>query len=206
MRLSLLPLVSLLCLAAGWAHADPRATLDNFFSRLETLSGDFEQTVFDDRGQVIQSSSGTLELLRPGRFRWTYTQPFERLIISDGQFLWVYDRELEQATVKRVGEALGVAPIMLLSQPRALADDFLVMEEVREGDIDWVELKPKVQDTDFVRVRIGLNAEGVQALDLHDQFGQRTEVRFSNLRYNTELPPSLFRFEVPPGVDVIGPG
>jgi outer membrane lipoprotein carrier protein len=195
-----------LAVAPAYAQPDPRTRLNDFFSALETLDGRFDQTVFDDRGEVIQRSSGRLELLRPGRFRWSYAEPFERLIISDGQFLWVYDPELAQATVRRIGDALGVAPIMLLSQPRALADDFLVMDAQREGDLDWVELKPKVQDTDFVRVRIALDAQGVRALDLYDQFGQRTEVRFSDLNYNTEVAPSRFRFEVPAGVDVIGPG
>lgn len=189
---------------ALWA-GEARDRLDSFFSDVVTLDARFVQEVIDDTGQVIQTSSGTVQLLRPGRFRWDYATPFRQLIVADGQYLWVYDSELEQATVREMGTALGAAPIMLLSQPRSVDEDFVVLEEVASGGLEWVELQPKVRDTDFIQIRIGLDAQGIREMELTDQFDQRTVIRFEELALNIDIPASRFRFDVPPGVDVIGP-
>lgn len=197
-------LVLLLLLASAPAPAgEARDRLDHFFATVVTLKARFEQSVIDEQGQLIQDSAGEVMLLRPGRFRWDYERPFKQLIVADGQFLWVYDSELAQATVKPLGNALGAAPIMLLSEPRPLTEDFIVLEEGSEGAVQWVELKPKLQDTDFVRIRIGLDEAGIREMRLWDQFGQQTAIRFRDLELNIEIPPSRFRFDVPPGVDVI---
>ena len=198
--------VLILVLALTPAHAkEARKRLDSFFTNVVTLDGRFSQVVVDERGEVIQESSGKVKLLRPGRFRWDYEKPFKQLIVSDGQYLWIYDSELAQATVKELGEALGTAPIMLLSEPRSLEEDFIMYDGGPAEGLEWVELQPKVADTDFKRIRFGLDQRGVQRMVLFDQFGQQTIIRFQGVKFNTEIPASAFRFDVPPGVDVIGP-
>jgi outer membrane lipoprotein carrier protein len=193
-------------LAADLAAGEARDRLDAFFSDVVTLDARFAQQVIDDTGQIVQESSGTVQLLRPGRVRWDYETPFKQLIVADGQYLWVYDSELAQATVRELGTALGAAPIMLLSQRRSIDEDFVVLEEVAAEGLEWVELKPKVRDTDFLQVRIGMDPEGIRAMELTDQFEQRTVIRFEDVSINGDIPASRFRFDVPPGVDVIGPG
>ncbi len=194
----------LLCVfVTGAAAGEARKRLDHFFNAVISLDGRFSQEVLDEKGKTIQSASGTLKLLRPGRFRWDYQEPFKQLIIADGQFLWVYDSELEQATVKSIDQALGTAPIMLLSEIRSPDDDFIVLEESASEGLEWVTLQPKIVDTDFVNIRFGMDKHGIRRMILHDQFGQRTIIRFDKLKFNADIPPSAFRFEVPPGVDVI---
>lgn len=178
--------------------------LSRFFTDVATMSGRFEQTVRDETGELIQEASGEVQLLRPGRFRWDYERPFKQQIVSNGQYLWVYDSELAQASVRPLAEALGAAPIMLLSEPRPLNEDFVVVSESTEGDIQWLELAPKVRDTDFVRIHIGLDKSGIHEMRLYDQFGQQTAIRFKDLELNGLIPASRFRFKVPAGVDVIG--
>lgn len=175
-----------------------------FLSEIGSLDGDFRQEVFDNRGDLVQQSSGRLKLLRPGRFKWEYILPYEQLIVADGQFLWIFDPELDQATVKPIGDALGSTPIMLLSQPRSVKDDFFVFDNGQDGELDWVELHPKVTDTDFKSVRFYLNDVGVQRMLLVDQFDQQTYVHLENVKVNVNIPASAFRFNAPPGVDVIG--
>lgn len=177
--------------------------LNYFFSGVVTMQGSFTQTVVDDNGDLVQEAAGTLKLLRPGRFRWDYQTPFKQLIVSDGQFLWIYDEELAQATVRDIGAALGATPIMLLSEIRPVEEDFTVINEVTEGDLDWVDLAPKMSDTDFRRIRFGLDSVGLRQMILHDQFGQKTTIVFSQIRINEEVAASAFRFQVPPGVDLI---
>lgn len=199
----LILLVSVL-LSPVISAGEAQERLNRFFSDVATLSGHFEQTVRDETGVLIQEASGEVQLLRPGRFRWDYEEPFKQQIVSDGQYLWVYDSELSQASVRPLGEALGAAPIMLLSEPRPLNEDFVVVEESSEGPVQWLELAPKVRDTDFVRIRIGLDETGIHEMRLFDQFGQQTAIRFEDLQLNGSIPASRFRFKVPAGVDVIG--
>lgn len=202
MRLLLLSL--LLFLATPASAGEARDRLNRFFADVETLEARFAQTVRDDRGQVIQESAGSVSLLRPGRFRWDYERPFKQLIVADGQFLWTYDAELAQATVKPLGEALGASPIMLLAEPRPLTEDFVVVGESEESGLQWVDLSPKVRDTDFDRIRIGLDEQGIREMKLPDHFGQETVIVFDRLKLNGDIPAARFRFTVPAGVDVIG--
>ena len=181
-----------------------KARLNEFFTQTQTIRGEFVQRVVDTEGQLVQESNGTVELLRPGRFRWEYLSPFSQLIVADGQYLWIYDKELEQATVRLIDKVFGNAPIMLLSETRAVDEDFIVEGAEVQGDLVWLTLRPIVEDTDFNRIMFGLDDTGLKRLVLNDQFGQRTIIKFENLIFNDKIPPSTFRFEVPPGVDVIG--
>lgn len=192
----------LIAAQAAWAGRG-QERLDFFFQNVVTLKSEFSQVVTDEGGLVVQEASGTMKLLRPGRFRWDYEKPFKQTIVSDGQFLWIYDEELAQATVKEIGTALGATPIMLLSEIRPVEEDFTIIEETSEGDLDWVELVPKTTDTDFRRIRFGMDSEGMKKMVLFDQFGQKTVISFHQMRVNEEVAASAFRFEVPPGVDLI---
>jgi len=194
-----------LILLTGVAWADTASDrLDYFFKSVGSLTSNFTQTVRDEKGDLVREAKGTFSLLRPGRFRWDYIAPNEQSIISDGQYLWIYDKELAQVTVKELGKALGSSPILLLSEPRAVKEDFVIAESYEADGLAWVELFPKVKDTDFNKILVGLNNEGVKEMQLFDQFGQHTSIRFDQVRINQPLQASRFSFVIPPGVDVIG--
>jgi outer membrane lipoprotein carrier protein len=204
MRVFFLSLMALTFLT-GVAWADTASDrLDYFFKSVGSLTANFSQTVRDEKGDLVREAKGTFSLLRPGRFRWDYTAPNEQSIISDGQYLWIYDKELAQVTVKELGKALGSSPILLLSEPRAVKEDFIIAESYEADGLAWIELLPKVKDTDFNKILVGLNNEGVKEMQLFDQFGQHTSIRFDQVRINQPLQASRFSFVIPPGVDVIG--
>jgi len=207
MLLRLIAAVSLLvCLVPG-AQAQTISglqRLETFTAQLESLRAQFVQSLFDAQGKTVQESRGTVLLQRPGRFRWEYRLPYEQLIVADGEKLWVYDSELQQVTVKELDNALGNAPIMLLSERRPLQEDFIIHDlQPREG-LQWVELEPRVKDTDFTRITLGMDEQGMKVMELRDSFGQATEVRFENLEINVEPAAGSFVFEPPAGVDIIG--
>lgn len=200
MRLFLLLLLMPLLSFASTA----RDTLDDFFTNVATFEADFQQFVYDENGTELQESRGHVRLLRPGRFRWDYQAPIPQMILSDGQFLWIYDEDLAQATVKPISEALGASPILLLSEPRRLDDDFIVLDESEEQGTYWVELKPKLSDTEFELMWFGLRDGLLSEIKLLDRFGNHTVIQFQKVGLNHGVDESAFRFDVPPGTDVIG--
>lgn len=192
-------------LASAAAAADAAASsIDRFFAGLQTLSADFEQTLYDAKGTLTQTAQGRLSIRRPGRFRWDYSSPYRQLVLGDGQRLWTYDADLEQATVKPQEDALAGTPALLLSadqQPREL---FSVTPMMPQDDGQWYELRPLAQDTQFNRLRLGFRDDVLVAMELVDGFDQLTVFRFSGVVRNGPLPADLFRFVPPAGVDVIG--
>lgn len=177
--------------------------LERFFDEVRTLDARFTQQVIGEDGELVQESSGSVQMMRPGRFRWEYEKPDPQLILADGKKLWIYDPELEQATVKRIKDALGAAPIALLIGDRPLEEQFRVEPEKSRDGLAWVELAPKVQDIEFNRITLGLDENGISQMVLHDQFGQTTVIRLHDVRVNVDIDPARFQFEPPKGTDVI---
>jgi len=187
------------------AHAEsPAERVDRYLSDLQTLRGSFQQEIVDSTGSVREVAEGTLAIQKPGRFRWDYRSPSPQLLVSDGQTIWLYDEELEQVTMRRAGETLTATPASLLSGRDKASDRFTVAAgEPRDG-LEWVVLTPRLEDTDFRELRLGFSGGSLQRMELEDRLGQTTRIAFSDLEINAKLSPSLFTFEPPPGVDVIG--
>jgi chaperone LolA len=199
----------LACLLAPAAFAqgtgDAVARVDAYLASLKTLSADFAQVVRNRDGQVVDRASGTLSLSRPDRFRWDYRQPYLQTIVADGERLWLYDSDLEQVTVRALEAGLGSTPAMLLSGSGKVGDAFTALALEREGDWTWARLRPKQEGSDFDHVGLAFDARGeLAAMELRDKLGQATVIEFGNVRRNPALDAALFRFEPPPGADVIG--
>lgn len=171
---------------------------------LTSLTANFYQQVLDSEGEIIQEAKGIFELKKPGRFRWHYDLPYSQQIISDGKNLWLFDLELEQATVQPIEQALGSAPIILLTDLKPLSEDFDIREMPESFGLHWLALVPKIQDTEFYRVEIGLDGNVIREMRLHDHFDQKTIIRFSEINTSANLPDARFEFSIPEGVDVIG--
>jgi outer membrane lipoprotein carrier protein len=171
---------------------------------LTSLKANFFQQVVDSEGEIVQEAKGTFELKKPGRFRWHYDAPYSQEIIADGKNLWLFDLELAQATVQPIEQALGSAPIILLTDLKPLSDDFDIREMPESFGLQWVALVPKIQDTEFYRVEIGLDDNVIREMRLHDHFDQKTIIRFSEINTSANLPDTRFKFSIPEGVDVIG--
>lgn len=195
-----------LALAAAQAHAQG-ANLERFQQFLRTTqstTADFEQKVYDRNKKLVQESSGRFAFLRPGRFRWTYARPFAQLIVGDGERVWVYDRDLNQVTVRRIAKALGSTPAALLAGASDVDKAFDLAEGGDRDGLAWVEAKPKDKDAGFERIRLGMSVAGIEAMELVDNFGQTTLLRFTKLVRNPQIDPETFRFTPPKGADVLG--
>lgn len=205
-RLALLALLALAPSARAEPAADAAALarLEKGLANLESVRAEFTQDLLARDGTSTEHAVGTLYLKKPGRFRWDYSSP-KQLIVCDGTSLWLYDPELEQATVRRVRETLSQTPAMLLSGEARVRDGFLVRDGGRAAGLDWIVLTPKANDTDFREIRLGFAGEILKRMEFADKLNQRTAIELKRLERNVVLPDALFRFVAPPGVDVIGP-
>ena len=189
----------------AWAE-DAEQRLKTALKNMDNMSAEFKQTLLDEDKNIVQQSSGTLALQRPGKFAWIYTEPFEQRIIADGSELWVYDVELDQVTVKPMDESISNAPIMILMKESGVTQQFNVIEVGQRKFLFWVELEPQATDLEYQRIFIGLEDGNVRAMELQDQFGQSTQIVFDNLRVGVVHNPATFKFVPPEGVDVYGVG
>jgi outer membrane lipoprotein carrier protein len=198
-----LALAAALLVAAG-AQAASLERFETYVRTTQAARADFEQQVFDRNGRRVQEAKGSFEFLRPGRFRWTYAEPYPQLIVGDGERVWIYERDLNQVTVRRLTQALGSTPAALLAGASDIEKAFVLSDAGTRNGLEWLEAKPREREAGFERVRIGLGVAGVEAMQLVDHLGQTTELRFSNITRNPTLRASDFRFTPPPGADVLG--
>jgi outer membrane lipoprotein carrier protein len=180
--------------------------LDDFLAfnaATKAATADFEQQVFDRSGKVVERASGTFAFARPGKFRWTYEKPHKQVLVGDGAKLWIHDPDLNQVTVKRIDSAISSTPAALLAGKDDITALFTLRDAGSADGLAWVEATPKAQDTGFERVRLGLSGKTLAAMELYDQLGGHTMLRFSNLKANAPVAPGTFKFVAPKGADVL---
>ncbi len=194
----------LLLLLSLPASATALDQLRAFVSATHSATADFTQTVLDKQLTTQQQASGTLAFSRPGKFRWQYQTPYPQLIVGDGHKLWLYDPQLKQVTVRKLGQALSSTPAALLAGNGAIEQYFHLKNLGKTGAISWLEATPKRKTRSFSSVRLGFHSDMLVVMELHDRFGQTTIIRFSNFRRNPPIGPAMFHFTPPPGVDVLG--
>ena len=181
-----------------------RDRLDAFLSDLDALQAQFTQVLLDENKQPIDESTGTVYLLRPGRFRWDYRAPYAQLIVADGNQVWMYEPELAQATVRPQKDLIGATPAALLTTTEPVDVRFIVEElGARDDGRAWLSLKPKDSSASFVAIRLGFGGDALQVMELEDSFGQTTRLEFREMSRNPVLDSALFAFEPPAGTDVI---
>ena len=192
-------------LIAQCVHADD-AALQKLSAQLDpvkSLQAQFVQTVSDNKGKVLQTSQGTLAVKRGNRLRWETTAPFAYLIVTDGNLLWRYDRDLEQATRQKFNGQLADTPALILSgETQRIRSSYEVTRE--QGSTgEYFHLVPKQKSALFHSLTLVFSNNGISQLVLLDNLDQRTEIRFNSLVSNPALPDALFHFDPPQGVDVV---
>ena len=187
---------------AGAVHADAVTALREFVRDVKSGQAAFTQTVTSADGARKKISSGDFEFLRPNRFRFNYTKPFQQLIVADGQKVWIYDTDLNQASSRRLTQALGSTPAALLAGA-SLEPDFVLSNEASKDGLEWALATPQAKDGAFQFMRVGFRNRELAVVELMDSFGQRSRLDFSRFVSNAKLASERFRFTPPAGADVI---
>lgn len=178
--------------------------LEDFLANLETMQASFVQTLKSPNKEELDRSEGQILLTRPNRFRLTYQTPFEQLIVADGIKMWLYDKELEQVTVKPQDDSIGSSPASLLAGTKPLHEEFRVEELGLHEGFEWLNLYPRAPDAAFDYIRVAMDGALLRAIEMVDGFGQQTRLYFDQIILNEPIDKSRYKFAPPPGVDVIG--
>jgi outer membrane lipoprotein carrier protein len=172
-----------------------------------------------DQAPRRKTSSGTFEFQRPQQFRFTYQKPFVQAMVSDGQWLWLFDADLNQVTMRKQNQLLGQTPAAFISSSgdlKALQAEFNLKAEPDSEGLQWVRATPKQSDGAVQVIRVGLklgaagastatNVPVLTVLEIVDGLGQTSRLNFQNFEANVKLPSETFQFKAPAGVQVIRP-
>lgn len=198
--------IAIVCglLLASGASASALEQFKTFVAGTKAARGDFvqRQVKKEDSKKVSAPASGTFEFARPGKFIWTYLKPYEQLLQADGDKLYIYDKDLNQVTVKKLGDALGSSPAAILFGSNDLDKNFTLAEAGTRDGMEWLKATPKAKDTTFDEIRIGLRNNVPEAMELRDSFGQTSLLSFKNFQKNPALDAAHFKFVMPKGADV----
>ena len=207
----LIPLAGLLLAASSLAATSPVRVDDTgerlvaeFVENVETMQGRFEQALIDAGGEVVERSSGTLEIERPGRFRWTYFEPYEQQLVADGLNIWSYDVDLAQVTVKPQAEALANTPALLLGGDRQALSQFRFDGAALESGTTWVRMIPLDTSSGFERMELGFLDGQLTRMAFFDNLEQTTLVALYDVVTNEPIDAARFTFEVPADADLVG--
>jgi outer membrane lipoprotein carrier protein len=192
-----------ICAFTTLADAATLARLRAFVRETQTMHATFTQVVVDANGRQVAQASGQFSIARPGRFRWTVEKPYKQLLVGDGDRVWIYDQDLNQVISRKSDRALGNTPAALLSGREEVEAAFEWHDLPAAEGLEWLGATPKDKESAFRELRLGFDASGLAALDVIDNFGQRTVIRLSKLDRNPKLAPDLFRFTPPAGADVV---
>ncbi|WP_026096284.1 outer membrane lipoprotein chaperone LolA [Ideonella sp. B508-1] len=190
---------SQLALAAGAADA-----LRAFVQDAKAGRASFTQTVHAPNGNRTKVSTGRFEFSRPNRFRFEYQKPYAQTIVSDGEKVWFHDPDLNQVTVRKLGDALGSTPAAILAG-QSIERDFDLKDQPDQDGLSWVLATPKGKDGTIQSLRVGFKGRSLSVIEIADSFGQRSVLQFADLQILPSLPQATFHFAVPAGADVSGP-
>jgi outer membrane lipoprotein carrier protein len=195
----------LLLAGIGTASAGALDQFTAFVSSTKAAKGEFTQhqvKQVDGKDKVSSSSNGTFVFARPGKFIWTYVKPYDQLLQADGEQLFIYDKDLNQVTIRKLGNALGSSPAAILFGSNDLAKNFTLVDAGKRDGLEWLQATPKAKDTTFEQISIGLRNGLPEAMELRDNFGQLSVLSFKNFQKNPVLTANYFKFAMPKGADI----
>lgn len=201
-------------------HAQPTTLsgieqLKQFVKTVRSAQGEFVQQQMrtpkpnepQDKPKMIRQTSGQFIFQRPGRFVWDTQKPYEQKLIMDGKQLLMWDKDLNQLTIRSANQALAASPAAILFGDTALDQQFELEEASTKTNLQWVNLKPKAKpgqgDLPYTQIAIGMSAGLPKALELTDGFGSMVLVVFNQMQINPSVDVSRFQFKPPQGAEVL---
>ncbi len=177
----------------------------SFVSRTQSAKGTFSQRqlkTVEDQSILSQPATGYFVFAKPGRFIWTYTSPYKQVLQADGKQIYIYDKDMNQVTIRKLSQSLESNPAAILFGSKEVNKSFTIKEAGIRNGIAWLEAIPKSDNTGFEKIGIGMQNGLPFAMELHDAFGQTAVLTFHQFEQNPDVDKSQFKFVIPEGADV----
>ena len=181
--------------------------LIDLLADVPTYSAEFEQMTRDARGELIETQVGRVVFSRTLGLRWQIDAPFAQVMVAKRNALYVHDLDLEQLTVRNLGDLPDSAFTLLLMNASEESLAGFSVQHVTSTDITQgigYILEPNDKASVFQRLQIYFFEDVMIRIDVADHFGHQTEVLFRNPKANQVVELSEFDIVVPEGTDVIG--
>jgi outer membrane lipoprotein carrier protein len=213
---TLAPLMSTTVFAAPVPASEQQATasLVKQLNNIRSLTANFQQTTKvtnpkagQKRGltaqHMNQTFKGVMKVARPGKFYWETSSPSKQIISTTGNTVWIYDPDLQQAVRQTMDEQVANTPALLLSGNTSQIMKSYRVTQPNKGKT-YYTLYPKNTDGIFesLTISFGVN-KAPNLMILRDSLGQTTNIKFSNVKVNGNIPASTFNFSPPKGTDII---
>ena len=192
----------LLFTSATYAESSDEDLLKRFLGNMQTLEANFKQTLVDDQGIELESTSGVVFLNRPDKFRWDYQNPYAQTIVTNGELLWFYDEDLEQVTIKDVSTSIENTPAAIFGNYEDLDAQFIIIALGNIEEYDWVELTPRDIESQYDSIRLGFDKDKLGMMVMFDNLSQVTRIDFTDEVLNKKMNDELFNFVPPQGIDI----
>ena len=178
--------------------------MSEFFDNQNTYFAEFNQVILDEGLHLVEESAGLMWLSRPKRFRWEYFEPFEQTVVSDGSNIWVYDNELEQASVRHLSEVLDQSAAEILSGSGDIEENYTVEDLGMQGALAWVSIFPlNPESSQFESMRLGFDDVTLRTMEILDTLGDTTRIQMHDVVLGSDFQDKVFEFSLPEGVDLI---
>ncbi len=171
--------------------------------QVKSFVANFKQTTKDKQGKVLQTLEGVLQVKRPSKINWQTKPPFEQLVISDGELVWVYDMDLEQVSIRKLDNRIQETPALLLSGKSKDIKKYFNVSYKYQNKRHLYRLTPKDKSQLYSRLEFVYQGKQLQQMRIYDAAGQITDIQFMQAKSNQFIADKTFEFIVPEGVDVI---
>ncbi|USD38980.1 MULTISPECIES: outer membrane lipoprotein chaperone LolA [Ferrimonas] len=179
------------------AHADAQQNLKQKLDNLSQFQAEFQQQVFDEDSNLIQTGQGKLALRAPDRFLWQLTAPEESLLVADGEAVWVYEPLMESVSVYRQDDAIAQTPLTILTRTDEQA--WQRYQFSQRGDC--FDAEPKDEDSHVRKMSVCFAGETITSLAMTDSQAVRSEFALTNFS-TAPLADTMFVFDAPEGTEI----
>ena len=193
-------LFAALALSVASAFATATDELRDFVKTVKSGKSTFTQTVTAPNGKQ-KVSNGSFEFSRPNRFRFVYEKPYAQTVVGDGTKVWIFDPDLNQASSRKLGDALANTPAALIVS-NDIDKVFTLSDAPSRDGLDWVVATPRQAEGTVRLLKVGFKAHALAQLEIDDSFGQKSMLVFNAFEPNAKLAADTFVFVPPKGADV----
>jgi outer membrane lipoprotein carrier protein len=177
--------------------------VDKYYNGLHSLRTSFTES-FQGMG-IDREESGTLLLRKPGKMRWSYTNPAGKIFLLDGKYAWFYgpgDAQVERVAAAQLDDMRS--PLRFLLGHTQLQKELDGLTLTNTGDGLQLSGVPKGMQNRVTKIELGVTAEGViHSMSITEIDGAHTAFTFKDSQADVPAPDAGFVFDPPPGVPVV---